>query len=311
MPGCVGVLHGALRAAWCSSLLATLALPVLAQTAAGAADAGRQFEAGRGAELQQWQWRAQRGVAPTPAQKAVQAVLDAIQKRDCPGAVAGLNAGLAKAYPEIFTLAGALYEDGVCVRQNWQRAEGLYQRAVAVNHPGVAARLAAGYASAAGGRDRAAALWWAARAKTALPAACAGVVPLAGDADKFIAALQAWPATQIEHCAYAAAVMASVQAELEQPDFAASYGMVGTVVMNFVPAQGSIAIQDEGVDAPPPAVGVLTAGSSQDLERRAARKAFQAQLRQTADLALKRFDRPAGLPADWRVEARHVFQAPP
>ena len=298
----------------CSGLVATLALPVLAQTAgsagsAGSADGGRQFEAGRGAELQQWQWRAQRGVEPTPAQKAVQVVLDAIQKRDCPGAVAGLNAGLAKAYPEIFTLAGALYEEGVCVRQNWQRAEGLYQRAVAVNHPGVAPRLAAGYASAAGGRDQAAALWWAARAKTALPAVCASVLPLAADADKFIAALQAWPPAQVEHCAYAAAVMAGVQAELEQPDFASSYGMVGTVVLNFVPAQGRIGIQDEGVDAPPSAVGVLTAGSSQDLERRAARKAFQAQLRQTADLALKRFEKPAGLPDDWRVEARHVFQA--
>lgn len=293
-----------------AALLALPALTVWAQSAASPSDSGRQFEAGRGAELQQWQWRAQRGVEPTPAQKAVQDVLEAIQKRDCPGAVAGLNAGLAKAYPEIFTLAGALYEEGVCVRQNWQRAEGLYQRAVAVNHPGVAARLAAGYASAAGGRDKAAALWWAARANTALPPVCASVAPLAGDAEKFIAALQAWPAAQIDHCAYAAAVMASVQAELEPPEFAASYGMVGTAVLNFVPAQGRIDIQDEGVDAPPPAAGAVTAGSSLDLERRAARKAFQAQLRQAADLALKRFDKPAGLPADWRVQARHVFQAP-
>lgn len=309
MQALAGASRRALRRLAVCGVLAAWALPVLAQTAAGAADSGRQFEAGRSAELQQWQWRAQRGVEPTPAQKAVQVVLDALQKRDCAGAVAGLNAGLTKSYPEIFTLAGALYEEGVCVRQNWQRAEGLYQRAIAVNHPGVMPRLAAGYAGAAGGRDHAATLWWAARAKTALPAVCASVVPLAGDADKFIAALQAWPATQIQQCAYAAAVMASVQAEMEQPDFANSHGMVGTVVMDFVPAQGRIAIQDEGVDAPP-VVGVLTAGSSQDLERRAARKAFQAQLRQVADLALKRFEKPAGLPADWRVEARHVFQAP-
>lgn len=287
--------------------LAASVLSALAQGAATPGDSGRQFEAGRGAELQQWQWRAQRGVEPTPAQEAVQAVMNAIEKRDCAGAVAALNAGLAKAHPEIYTLAGALYEEGVCVRQNWQRAEGLYQRAVAVNHPGVAPRLAAGYASAAGGRDFAAALWWAARAMTAQPAACAGVVPLAGDADKFVAALQTWPVAQIEHCAYAAAVMASVQAELEQPDFANGYGMVGTVVMNFVPAAGHIVIQDEGIDAPP-AVGVLASGSSQDLARRAARKAFQAHLRQAADLALKRFEKPAGLPADWRAEARHVFQ---
>lgn len=309
MPALAGASRAALRRVACGGALAWLVFPVLAQTAAGTSDSGRQFEAGRSADLQQWQWRAQRGLEPTPAQKAVQVVLDAIQNRDCPGAVAGLNAGLAKAYPEIFTLAGALYQEGVCVRQNWQRAEGLYQRAIALNHPGVMPRLAAGYASAAGGRDQAAALWWAARAKTALPAACASVVPLAGDADKFVAALQAWPAAQIQHCAYAAAVMASVQAELEQPDFAASYGMVGTVVMNFAPAQGRIDIQDDGVDAPPPAVGVVTGGSSQDMERRAARLAFQAQLRQAADVALKRFEKPAGLPADWRVEARYVFQA--
>jgi hypothetical protein len=292
--------------AWCA-VAAAAVLPVLAQSPVSPTESGRQFEAGRGAELQQWQWRAQRGTEPTPAQAAVQVVLDAIQKRDCPGAVAGLNAGLAKSYPEIFTLAGALYEEGVCVRQNWQRAEGLYQRAVAVNHPGVAARLAAGYASAAGGRDLAASLWWAARAKTAQPAVCAAVVPLAEDADKFIAVLQAWPAGQLGHCAYAAAVMASVQAELEQPDFAASQGMVGTVVQNFMPAQGRIDIQDDGVDAPP-ALGVVTVGSSQDLERRAARKAFQAQIREAADRALKRFERPAGIPAEWAVQARHVFQ---
>lgn len=300
----------ALRRAGCAGLLVALAQTALAQTAAGAADAGRQFEGGRSAELQQWQWRAQRGIEATPAQAAVQRVLEAIQQRDCAAAVAGLNAGLAQGHPEIFTLAGALYEEGVCVRQNWQRAEALYQRALAVQHPGVAPRLAAAYASAVGGRDKAATLWWAVRARTALPAPCASVAPLADDADKFIAALQAWPVAQIEHCTYAAAVMASVQAELEQPDFAASYGMVGTVVLNFVPAQGRIAIQDDGVDAPPPATGALTAGSSLDLQRSAARRAFQTQLRRAADRALKRYEPPAGLPADWRVETRHVFQAP-
>ena len=291
------------------ALLTLLTLPVSAQSPVAPGDSGRQFDAGRGAELQQWQWRAQRGVEPTPAQKVVGSVLEAIQKRDCPGAVASLNAGLAKAYPEIYTLAGALYEEGVCVRQNWQRAEGLYQRAVAANHPGVAPRLAAGFASVAGGRDNAAALWWAARARTPQPAICASVVPLAGDADKFVAALQAWPPGQVDRCAYAAAVMAALQAELEQPDFAASHGMVGTVVIRFVPSLGRIDIEDEGVDAPPLAVGVLTVGSSQDLERRAARKAFLAQVRQAADLALKRFEKPASLPADWRVEARHDLQA--
>ena len=100
--------------------------------------------------------------------------------------------------------------------------------------------------------------------------------------------------------------MASVQGELKRPDDASSYGLAGTVVVGFVRAQARIDIQDDGIDAPPVA-GVVTAGSSQDAERRAARKAFQTQLRQAADLALKRFDKPAGVPADWRVEARHVF----
>ena len=301
----------AARALWLATLAAAAVAstaPVLAQSPVPSTESGRQFESGRGAELQQWQWRAQRGVQPTPAQAAVQVVLDAVQKRDCPGAVAGLNAGLAKAYPEMFTLAGALYEEGVCVRQSWERAEGLYQRALAVNHPGVAPRVAAGYASAPAGPDLAASLWWAARARTAQPAACAAIAPLADDADKFVAALQAWPAGQLGHCAYAAAVMASVQAELEQPDFAASHGMAGTVVLTFVPAQGRIDIQDEGVDAQA-AVPAVTVASSQDADRRAARRAFQAQLRQAADRALKRFERPARVPAEWRVEARHVFQA--
>jgi TPR repeat protein len=287
---------------------AAAALPAWAQSPASPQDSGRQFEAGRNAELQQWQWRAQRGVELTPAQKAVDAVQQAIAKRDCPGAVAALNAGLAKSYPEIFTLAGALYEEGVCVRPNWDRAVGLYERAIAAKHPGVTARLAAGYASKAGGKDLAAALWWATRARTPLPAPCAEVAPLAADADKFIAALQAWPAGRFEACAYAAAVMASVQADLEEPDLASGFGMAGTAVLRFTPAEGRIDIQDDAIDAPP-AAGVVVAGSAQDSERRAARKAFQAEIRASADRALKRFEKPAAVPADWRVEARHVFAA--
>ncbi len=290
------------------ALALAAALPAWAQSPASPQDSGRQFEAGRGAELQQWQWRAQRGVELTPAQKAVDAVQQAIGKRDCPGAVAALNAGLAKAYPEIYTLAGALYEEGVCVRPNWDRAVGLYERAIAQQHPGVTARLAAGYASAAGGKDLAAAVWWAARARTAMPAPCAEVAPLAADADKFIAALQAWPAGRLEACAYAAAVMASVQADLEQPDLASSLGMAGTVVLRFTPAEGRIEIQDDGIDAPP-AAGLVVAGSAQDSERRASRRAFLAELRASADRALKRYAKPAVVPAEWRVEARHVFAA--
>jgi hypothetical protein len=284
-------------------LVATAVSAAAQSSPASPADSGRQFEAGRGAELENWQWRAQRGLPLSEAEKAVQTVVEAVSQRDCAGAASRLNAGLAKGYPEVMLLAGAMYEDGVCLKQNWDRAATVYQRADAAGHPSAAARLAAGYAAPSGGRDLAASLWWAARARTTMPTACASVAPLVDDPDRFVAALRAWPSTQLGACVYAAAVMSALQGELASPNLAAAYGLEGTVTVSFVPAQGKLDVSDELA----PAAGAVMEAATRDAQARVARTALQQQLRQVADAALKRHAKPTDVPADWRIEMRQVL----
>jgi len=243
------------------------------------------------------------GAAMSDAERAVQSVVDAVAAADCAAATARLNAGIAKSYPEVFTLAGVMFEDGLCLKPNWDRALGFYERALAAGQGGIAARIAAGYAAPIGGRDLATALWWSIRARTALPAPCASVVPLAADADKFVAALNAWPAGQLRACAYSAAVMASIQADAESPSLGAGTGLRGSFKVTVLPAQGKVDINDDAV---------LAAGaaptSTDDRDASEAKKALSARLIRTADRALKRYERPAGIAPDWRTEAVFALQ---
>ena len=267
----------------------------------------RQLELEQRNVLENLLWREQAGLPLTDAEKAVQAVVDAVTKGDCPAAVAKLNAGLGKAYPEVIALAGAMYEDGLCLKPSWDRALNFYQRAIDAGYPGAAARVAAGYAAPVGGRDLATALWWAVRAKTSLPAPCARIAPLADDADKFVAALNAWPAGQLSACAYAAAVMATIQAEAESAGLATTYGLEGTLRFSLVPEQGRVDISDELVAAPVPP-GAAADAATRERSALAARQALATQMRQLADRALKRYDKPAGIAPDWRAQAEFTLK---
>lgn len=268
----------------------------------------RQFEAGRIADRQNWEWRAKQGLQPTEAEKASQAVADAIAQRDCARAASQLNAGVAKGHPELMLLAGAMYEEGVCLKPSWERAISFYEKAAAAGRPEAMARIAAGYAAPAGGRDAAAALWWALKAKTALPVACTQVATLADDADGFVNALKAWPPGQLGACVYAAAVMATIQGDIAGPGTAAAYGHQGKVRFSFHPAQGRIDIAEELTAASNPAHALADA-TQRENNLRAARQALSARLREVADRAQKRYDKPAAVPADWRSDAEFVFMA--
>lgn len=267
----------------------------------------RQLELEQRGVLENLLWREQAGRAWTDAEKAVQAVVDAVAKADCPAAVVKLNTGLGKGYPEVHTLAGAMYEEGLCLKPNWDRALGFYQRAIDAGHPGAAARVAAGYAAPIGGRDLATSLWWAVRAKTPLPAPCARVAPLADDADKFVAVLNTWPVGQLSACTYAAAVMATIQAEAESAGLAATYGLEGKLRFSFVPEQGRVDIADELVAAPP-LPGVAADATTRERNAQAARQALAAQMRQLADRALRRYDKPPGIAPEWRAQAEFALK---
>lgn len=284
--------------------LAALCLSLLA-CGVGAQDADRQFEAGRAADFQNWEWRARQGRVSSDAEKAVQAVSEAVKQRDCAVAVAKLNAGLSKNHPEVLVLAGVMYEDGICLKPNWDRAVGFYQRALSAGYPGAAARVAAGFAAPAGGRDKAASLWWALQAKTAMPAACTQVAALAEDADRFVAALQAWPAGQLDACAYVGAVMATIQSEAEAPGLASAFGLEGRARFTFVAEPTRIDIAEE---VTPAVASVVIDAAVRERDAKASQAAFSLALRQLADRALKRYERPAALPAAWRVEASHALR---
>jgi hypothetical protein len=238
------------------------------------------------------------GVPMSDAERAVQSVVDAVAAADCAAATARLNAGIGKGYPEVLALAGVMFEEGLCLKPSWERALGFYERALAAGQGGVAARIAAGYAAPIGGRDQAAALWWSIRAKTALPAPCHSVASLVADADRFIAALNAWPAGQLRACAYAAAVMATIQADAESPLFGVGSGLRGSYKVTFLPGLGKVDVNDDAVLAKG---GAPTASDDRDASE--AKKALSARMVQTADRALKRYERPAGIAADWRSQA--------
>jgi hypothetical protein len=277
------------------ALLIACAL-VLAAAATSAQD-DRQFQAGREADFDQWRWaQTQRARALTEGERAVQAVSDALAKRDCTAAAAALNAGLAKQHPEVWLLAGAMFEDGLCLKASWDRAVGFYQRADNAGLPAAPLRLAAGYATPTGGRDFAATLWWAARGKTPLP--------MAGEPDRFVAALKTWPAGQLDACAYAAAVMATMQGEFAGTDLASALGLEGRVRIAFVPAEARIDIDDDLAAAG----GVSSDAALRDAQARTMRTALQQQLRAVADRALKRHAKPAAVPASWRVDSEQVLR---
>jgi hypothetical protein len=134
------------------------------------------------------------------------------------------------------------------------------------------------------------------------------VATVADDADRFVSALRAWPAGQLGACVYAAAVVATIQGDIAGADTAAAYGHQGKVRFSFNPAQGRIDIAEELTAAPSPA-NLLADAAQRENNLRAARQALSARLREVADRALKRYDKPAAVPADWRSDAEFVFMA--
>jgi hypothetical protein len=295
-------------------LMAGHALALLLAAAGAAAQSPQQpdrrveplrdpMELGRFADLDQWQWKAQRGRKPTEAERQVQDVVEAIGQRDCALAVKSLNAGLAKGAHEVLVLAATMYEEGLCLKPNWERAVALLQRAHGAGSPLAAPRLASGYAAPAGGGDKAAALWWAMQAKAGLPEVCRIAPALVADADKFVAAIEAWPAGRIDHCAYVAGVMATLQGQIETSALASVYALGGEVGLSLVPAIGRIDIVDR-LAAAETGVGRINDASTE----RENRGALIALLRKTAERAIGRYTRPTGLDPSWIANFTFEFK---
>lgn len=238
---------------------------------------------------------------------AVSAVWTYIRHKDCPGAVRELNAGVARQYPGVLLLAGAMFEDGVCLKANWPKALDFYQRAHESGHPRAAARIASGFAAPVGGPDKAAALWWALRSGTALPGACRQAAPFVDDADRFVQALQSWPASTLDACAYVAGVITTIWGDMDFSSRAALYGIKGAVTLSYLPAQGRVDVATDRLEFVQ-LQGLVDGDAVRDRASGKFKSEFAQDVQAAADRALRRYARPAVLDESWKVDLLFTFE---
>jgi hypothetical protein len=235
-------------------------------------------------------------------------LLARLKARDCEGAVRTVNEGLKLAKPSVWLMVGAMYEQGTCLKPNWDRALQFYQRAEAAGHRGARARIVAGQA----GRDPAAALWWAlGDSPQGLPAPCMAVAPLAKEPERFVEALRQWPKATLDGCVYVVAVLAAIDVESDEVTSMRVEDWSGTLRMDFTPAGGSI----RWVWADLQRASTQSAISREEGLRRAqtrgaAEMAFAA-MEEISQQALQKTARPAGIDPAWTVTRSYVFKPNP
>ncbi len=233
-------------------------------------------------------------------------VVGAVEAKDCERAVSRLNEGLARKYTGIYLLAGAMYQEGLCLRPNPERAARLYQRAWEGGHRSGLYRLVALYALP--GRDAAAALWWAAtEGFNILPGACRVSETVRQQPEAFVAALRGWPAEQLAACTYAAGVTAAVFGDAEYPGRAAALGLAGRVHGSFAPAAPRIEWTVAESETKP-LQGVVSADKVGDQNSKFMRDELRRYLTDIGERALRRYPHPEGLDPAWKQEWDFVFQ---
>jgi len=243
---------------------------------------------------------------PDPdATRRVAAYLDS---KDCPGAVKALNEGVKNKQRDVLLLAGAMFETGLCVKENWERAVYFYQLAEKAGHKAAIHRLAAGYAVA--GRDNALALWWAAQRTSDLPRNCIPAVDPENDPDGFAAVLTRMPVAEFKACVYMTGVYSAIMGETEFPVAAARNGVFGDVVMTFDPARGAIDwTQDNGGQAM--AGGVFDGNKVNTESRRKVENALLDYMRAAGERTLARYARPDGIDPAVRIQQKFIFAYKP
>lgn len=246
-----------------------------------------------------------------PGRRATAAVTDRIAANDCTAAVDELNAALKQGYTEVILLAGSMFDHGVCVKRNWNRAVSFYSQAYEGGMPEAASRLAAGFAAPENGPDVAAALWWASRgrgqaAQVQANAGCAVSAAAADDAERFVAELQTWPQARLLACNYIAGVMSTLSAEIKYPQLALRYAVGGDVTLRFQPAVPQIDMR-RGESREYQLIGIFRGEQLHDRQTERVTGGFEKALGEVADRALRRYPKPAGIPAETRVLVQYRF----
>ncbi|MGX9216870.1 hypothetical protein ACWV27_00450 [Massilia varians] len=237
---------------------------------------------------------------------AVDAIRVSIAAQDCRQAVDRLKSGLKNEYPEVFLLAGSMYENGICVRRDWDRAVTFYVQAHDAGEKDGAARIAAGYADPANGADVAAALWWAMKTPPFRSGACGMPKEATADPDRFVAELKTWPQARLAACNYVAGVLSTIAAEVKYPDQAVAHAIGGDVKLRFLPGIPRIDLQ-RGESREYEMVGWVMADTLRDRKTRRMANGFEAELSRVANRALQRYPHPGGIPADTLIETTFTF----
>lgn len=230
-----------------------------------------------------------------------------VEARDCASAVSRLSEGLAKKYPEVNLLAGAMFEKGVCVKRDWDRAVGFYSNAFDGGQKAAMYNLMSGFAAPEHGPDMAAALWWANRPTNDFSStACRVSAANRGEPDRFVEELRTWPQQRLAQCNYLIGVMATIIGEIRFPTKAERLGLGGLFKLRFEPAVPRIDIKTEETREVSIG-GWLDGNAMEDREGRSIRGSFEASMRQVAERALKRYPQPAGIAPDLAIETKFDF----
>ena len=249
--------------------------------------------------------------------EATRAVVKALEAKDCIAAVRELNTALATSAPEAFLLGGSMFEQGLCLKPNLERATRLYLRAADGGATSARSRLAALHASPAAGPDKGAAVWWALQAGLPLPGACMVPPDRRGDAEGFARILGSWPAAQLDGCVHVIGVLATLDAEYLLKEASADGDGIS---LEFQPATGKLDLTfaqlgQEGKETRAKynsSMGSTLRSNARELspdqlralQGEAAKKELAEQIEAQVRDALARFPRPAGIDPSWRINVR-------
>ncbi len=251
--------------------------------------------------------QAQNRLFQRSAQEVVSEVRHLIAARECRAAVEQLKVGLDQARPEVALLAGAMYENGICVTRSWDHAVTFYVQAHQGGQREAAERLAAGYADPAQGPDVAAALWWSLRDRGASrQAPCAVGAGTEQDPDRFVAELRTWDLARLALCNYIVGVVSAITADVKYPQQPRASTMHSEATLRFQPAVPRVDLK-LGPKGDFRLFGWAEGDAVREGEAGPAAEGFEASFREAARRALRRYPQPAGIPAELQVMARYVF----
>jgi hypothetical protein len=234
-------------------------------------------------------------------------VVRAVEGNDCEGAVNRLNEGLAENLPKIDLLAGTMFDHGICVKANWERAVQMYVKADKGGEHAAAFRLAAGYAAPDRDPDIAAALWWLAHTTPLVQVkGCEVPAEARGDADSFVEHVKRWPDQKLLACNYATGLVASVAGQVHYPSRALSHAVGGDYVLRFTPGLGRIEVMS-GKTTEYELIGVYNGDFVRERKTKYVTGSFEEHLQQVAQRALQRYPRPEGIDPSWHFLIRFSF----